>query len=113
MDFQPVNLPSITAAGDVARLSTVIPRLAEGMVLSAVVLRAEGGEVTVRFRGMDVTAQAQVQLQAGERISLVVSELAPQRIVFRVAGANIMPPEMTSLTNADLEPLLRQASHSA
>ena len=66
--------------------------------------------MTVRFRGMDVTAQAQVQLQAGERISLVVSELAPQRIVFRVAGANIMPPDMTSLTNADLEPLLRQAS---
>ena len=110
MDFRPVNLPSITAAGDTASLSTVVPRLTEGMVLSAVVLRADGPEVTVRFRGMDVRAQSQIQLQAGARISLVVSELSPQRIVFRVARADLMPPDMISLTNADLEPLLRQAS---
>ena len=110
VDFSYVNLPSITAAGNSARLSAVVPRLAEGMILSAVVLTSEGGEVTIRFRGMDVNAQAQVPLQAGERIALVVSELSPRRIVFRVAQDNVMPPDMTSLTDKDLEPLLQKAS---
>lgn len=102
-----IRLPSITA--DAAGLSTVFPRLHVGMVLTALVLAADGEDAVIRFRGMDVNAKAQLPLRAGERITLVVSELSGERVVLR-ATAEEAQPGASSITDEDLGQILTRAA---
>ena len=102
-----VRLPGSGAVS--ASLSTVVPRLAVGQLLQALVLEIHGARALVRVRGQEFSARAEAPLSAGTVVSLPVTELSDHRLVFRVVseqpGAGREPP----LNEDDLRAVLQSA----
>ena len=109
MDFQPNLIRFPTSSTESAKFSSVFPRLAVGMVLSALVLKSDGDQAVVRMRGMDINAQSRVPLRANQPVTLVVTELSREQVTFRVVS-EAPPGGVTSFTEQDLRPFLAEAS---
>ena len=105
-----VRLPGSGAVS--ASLSTVVPRLAVGQLLQALVLEVRGARALVRVRGQEFSARAEAPLSDGTVVSLQVTELSDRRLVFRVVseqpGAGREPP----LNEHDLRAVLQSAALS-
>lgn len=88
---------------------TALPPLSVGEVIEATVTGKQGGKVTLQVKGMSLEASSNIPLEAGQTISVRISQLSPKILMTPLKGgdaADASQPIMEHIKNFRMNPAL-------